>query len=153
MHTLKTIISIFLSFFILFSCTTKPLIHKSGTPNLDDKEKKLIANTANKNDVYNILGLPILKEYPDELVWIYTEIEKKNNLLASKDLVKNNILIIQFNNKGIIINKKFLTMEDMKKINFTEDLTQIYSLNNSFHKRLFSSIKKRYLSEKNQNNQ
>ena len=62
----------------------------------------------------------------DNNVLIY--IEKKTSStklskLGKKILLKNNVLILNIDNRGILIDKKLYTKEDMAEINFDKTIT------------------------------
>lgn len=128
---------------ITFSCALKPNIETNGVLNLNLKQTNLEINKNNKNDVLKILGETIIKEFPDDRTWIYIETETKRNFFGKKKYTKNNILVINFDNKGILTAKNFLKLDDMKEINFDEELSKTYAIDNSFSKKFFASIKKR----------
>ena len=131
-----------LCFFIISSCSYNPVITSNGILNLDKRADLMLPGSANKNDVIKLLGETILKELPSENKWAYFEtVEKKT--LGKKKIIKNTMLILEFDNKGILKSKKILNKDDFNKINFDQDKTESAGLNNSFSKRIFSSIRKR----------
>jgi len=142
--------SILILFFLSF-CAPKPLIIKSGMHNLEIKSKELIIGVTNKNDVETKIGITILKEYPEENIWFYSEIEHKKNYLGQSKLIKSNFLVVEFDKKGILLSKKILTKNEMKNIEFFQEFTQGHGLNESFSKKLFSSIRKRFLKQSTAN--
>jgi hypothetical protein len=44
--------------------------------------------------------------------------------LGKKKINKNNIIIVKFNNKGLVINKKIVDLNDMNKIQYVKKNTQ-----------------------------
>ena len=59
--------------------------------------------------------------------------------LGNKDLLKNNILILDIDNRGILSNNVFLDKNDMKKIKFSEETTaKNYSKNSFVYEFLYS---------------
>lgn len=102
---------------------------------LEKKQENLIINTSNKNDVTKILGTPLTKSKFDNDLWIYIEreITSENVLkLGKKKLSKNNILILELDKKGIIIEKLFYDLNNINDITFSSNITD-----NDFAKKSF----------------
>jgi len=124
-------------------CKINDSIKKYGIVNLKVKSEKLFVGKSNKNDVIIELGDTILKEFPDFNSWIYSETEQKTGYLGKKVLIKNNILLLEFDNKGVLVEKKFLDKNDMNEVLFDEITTETYAINDSTSKKFFSSMRKR----------
>jgi len=116
-------------------------------PFLDKKEKKLILLTSNTNDITKILGPPSTKSTFDNDVWIYIErkITNSSKLLdfGKKKIIKNNILILEIDNKGLLVKKDFFDINDMEKIEYSEDETEIVYSKRSFVYDFLSSIRQK----------
>ena len=126
----------------VLSCSYKPVVKTNGIQNLDKRTDLMTVGTTNKNDVIELIGQTILKEQPNENIWAYVEtVEQKK--FGKKKIIKNTLLILEFDSKGVLKNKKILNKNDFNKLKFDETSTESYGLNNSFSKRIFSSIKKR----------
>jgi len=126
----------------ILSCSYKPVVKTNGIQNLDKRTDLMTVGTTNKNDVIELIGQTILKEQPNENIWAYVEtVEQKK--FGKKKIIKNTLLILEFDSKGVLKNKKILNKNDFNKLKFDEASTESYGLNNSFSKRIFSSIKKR----------
>jgi len=126
----------------VLSCSYKPVIKNNGILNLDKRTELMTVGTTNKNDVIQLIGQTTLKEHPNENIWAYIEtVEQKK--FGKKKIIKNTLLILEFDSKGILKNKKILNKNDFNKINFDEAITVSSGLNNSFSKKIFSSIRKR----------
>ena len=137
----KTSFVAFFTFGVL-SCSFKPIITSSGNLNLDKKIDLILPGTTNKNDVVRLLGETLLKEEPNNNKWAYIEtIEKKT--FGKKKIIKNTLLILDFDSRGILITKKILNKNEFKKIAFDNSETKSFGLDNSFSKRIFSSVRKR----------
>ena len=103
--------------------------------NLENKQTKLKINQTNKNDIVKIIGPPSTKSIFDNDIFIYIERKtssSKLTRLGKKKLMTNNVLILEMDTKGILISKKFYNKEDMQKINFDEDFTQMRQRDKSF---------------------
>ena len=78
--------------------------------NLEEKQAKLIIQKSNKNDIQQILGPPSTKSTFDNDMWIYIEREITNERLiklGKEKLLTNNVLILEINTQGQLINKEF----------------------------------------------
>ena len=140
---IKNFITYFLILIFANSCKLSPSITHSGVINLEQKKDIFSLGKTNKNDVIKEIGDTLLKEYPEEKTWIYTETEIKRNLFGKKILIKNDILMLNFDNKGILLTKDFFNLKNMKDIVFDEEITQTISIEESRSKKFFSSMRKR----------
>jgi outer membrane protein assembly factor BamE (lipoprotein component of BamABCDE complex) len=129
-------------FSTILSCSYKPVVKTNGIQNLDKRTELMTVGTTNKNDIIQLIGHTILKEQPNENIWAYVEtVEQKK--FGKKKVIKNTLLILEFDSRGVLKNKKILNKNDFNKLKFDEASTVTYGLNNSFSKRIFSSIRKR----------
>ena len=129
-------------FLFITNCTLNKVIKHHGVHFLEKKNKKLIIGKTNKNDIIKLLGPPSTKGAFDEEVWIYMEIQtssSKISRLGKKELLKNNILILSIDNKGLLSKNDFINKDNMNEIKFSEDITQMnFSKNNFVYDFLFS---------------
>ena len=130
------IISLLSIFLLTLNCSINKVSNNHGFRFLDEKFKKIIVKESNKNDVRNIIGPPSSKSKFDD-TWFYIERKKTNQSLiklGKKKISKNNIVIIEFNNKGLVINKSLLDIKNMQDIEFAEKRTiKKFSQNNFVH--------------------
>ena len=109
---------------------------------LEKKSEKLVIGKTNKNDIFELLGPPSTKGSFDEELWIYMEIQtssSKLSKLGKKELLKNNILLLDIDNKGILSKSYFIDKDKMNEIKFSEDTTQMsYSKNSFIYEFLYS---------------
>ena len=140
----KTIPALTLICLFLFSCSLTPNIKASGTANLQKKQEYLVIGKTNKNDTINYLGETILKDPPDNNGWTYFETEVLKNVFGVTTVIKNNVLFLDFDNKGILVKKFILTASDLKKLQLDDTVTNSLAINDSFSKKFFSSMKKRF---------
>ena len=113
---------------------------------LEKKQENLIINTSNKNDVTKILGTPLTKSKFDNDLWIYIERKESNSgllKLGKSQLIKNNVLIIEIDNYGILLNKTFYNMDDMNNIKFVDATTSTEFKKNSFIYNFLSSMRQK----------
>ncbi len=102
---------------------------------LEIKNEKLVIGKTNKNDIIELLGPPSTKGAFDEELWIYIEIQTSSarlSKLGKKKLLKNNILILNIDNRGVLSKSAFFDEDDMNNIKFSEDTTKISYSKNSF---------------------
>ena len=113
---------------------------------LEKKQKKLVLNNSNKNDIISILGPPSTKSTFDNDLWIYIErkqIESTILKLGKDKMIVNNILIVEINDKGLLIKKDFINMDNMNEYKFTENKTEITYNKKSFVYDFLSSIRQK----------
>ena len=113
---------------------------------LEKKQENLIINTSNKNDVTKILGTPLTKSKFDNDLWIYIERKESNSgllKLGKSQLIKNDVLIIEIDNYGILLNKNFYNMDDMNNIKFVDATTSTEFKKNSFIYNFLSSMRQK----------
>ena len=132
--------------FILSNCSFKPVVKHHGVPFLEKKQSKLIVNKSNKNDIIKILGNPSTKSKFDNDIWIYierkqTQSELKN--LGRMKIYKNDVLVLEINNYGILKKKEFYNKEDMKNIKVADAKTEAAFSRNSFIYDFMSSMRQK----------
>ena len=139
-------IIIILIFLLLSNCQRNPVINTHGVPFLDNKQKELIVNKANKNDVKKVLGHPSSVSTFDNSIWIYIErtITRGKLLKFGRNITsKNNVLALEFNEYGILIKKDFYNKNQINKINFTKNTTDTIDREQSFIYNFMSSLRQK----------
>ena len=137
---------IILFLFVLTNCSLKPVIKTHGVPFLDKKQKLLVVNKSNKNDIKEILGSPSTTSKFDNDVWIYierqqTQSELKN--LGKMKISKNDILVLEIDQYGILKKKEFYDKDDMNKIKIVEATTESGFKKTSFIYSFMSSLRQK----------
>ena len=92
------------------------------------------------------LGFPSTKSTFDNDVWIYLERKITSSELKTfgkKKLITNDVLILEFNNKGILVKKDFLSINDMNKLKIIESNTVVANKKNTFINTFVSSLKQK----------
>ena len=143
MNKLLYIISIF---FIVSNCTLKQVVKHHGVPNLEKKQKTLLVNSSNKNDIIKILGQPSSKSKFDNDTWIYIErkqTQSKLKNLGRMKIYKNDVLVLDLDKYGILKNKEFYNLKDMNNLNITESKTQAGYNRKSFIYNFMSSMRQK----------
>ena len=114
-----------------------------GVKNIISKSQILKKNVSNKNDVLKLIGYQPLIDPFDKNLWSYFEIVIEKNKLGKKKFKKNNILIIKFNNKGIINKVETYNLSNMQNIVFSENKTKSLALDDSVITKILNSSRKR----------
>ena len=132
------------------SCSIKPIDNYHGVAFLEKKQKELLINKSNKNDIFKILGAPSTESILEDDLWIYIENRKSKSSLfkLGKEIVlTSNVLVLEIDKKGILKNKEFYNIDDQNKINFTSDETKM-SDKDSFVYGVISSLRQKINSSK-----
>jgi outer membrane protein assembly factor BamE (lipoprotein component of BamABCDE complex) len=143
---MKNFLYLFLIFFFISNCTLNKSLSHHGVKFLDKKNKKLLIEKTNKNDIIKILGPPSTKSKFDEDLWIYIERTTSTSRitkLGKKVLLINNVLILEIDSNGLLKEKIFLNKEDMKEIKFSEVITVLNTKKKSFVYNFLSSMRKK----------
>ena len=138
-----------LVFIILISCKLQEPLKTHGIIFLENRSQKLVLNQSNKNDVIRIMGRPHIKEDEINQSWIYLErilSKGKYHKLGRHILKENNILVLNFDKYGVLKNKKFLKKEDLKKLEFSQKITENELTQKSFVQKFLQSIKQKMYS-------
>ena len=116
----------FISIFILISnCSFNLVDDHHGVFYLEKKEKKIEVQVSNTNDILSILGEPSTKSTFDNDVWIYIERKITNShFFGRRELVVNNVMVLEINDKGILAKKDFFDINDMKDIKFDQNRSE-----------------------------
>ena len=112
---------------IVSNCSFKKVVKHHGVPFLEEKQKKLIINESNKNDIKKILGHPSTTSKFNNDVWIYIERKQtQSNIrnLGRMKIYKNDVLVLEINDYGILHKKEFFDKEDMEKIKIVKETTE-----------------------------
>jgi len=132
--------------FIVTNCTLKPVIKHHGVPFLEKKQEKLIVNKSNSNDIKKILGNPSTQSKFDNDLWIY--IEKKHTQsellqLGKVKILKNDVLVLEIDQYGILKKKEFYNKDDMENIKIIKSKTNTDFERNSFIYSFMSSLRQK----------
>ena len=133
-------------FVFVANCKFDKIVNSHGVHYLDKKQKELIVQFSNKNDIIQLLGPPATKSKFNNDLWIYIERKKTRTTLlkfGKKKIFANNVLLLEIDNKGLLAKKDFFDINDMKKINFSENKTEISKSKKSFVYDFLSSMRQR----------
>ena len=142
---MKNFLLLILIFFISHCSLNKVVLHH-GVHNLDKKQTKLKINSSNKNDILELIGPPSTQSTFDNEVYIYIERKTSSSRLTKlgkKTLLKNNVLVLEINSRGLLIDKEFYDINDMKKIEFDESITEVNYSKKSFIYNFLSTLRQK----------
>ena len=138
MKIILIILTIFLS-----SCKLNKIVNHHGIHNLELKSKELLINKTNINDINKILGPPSSTSYFDNDIFIYLERKTSNSKLlklGKRKLLANNVLLLELDNKGMLIKKDFLDKDDLNRLKISQKVTGIETQKESFIKQALSNV-------------
>ena len=139
-------ILIFTIFFLISNCSFNKVVQNHGIHNLEKKQTKLKVNLTNKNDIFKIIGPPSTKSTFDNDIYIYIERKtssSKLTKLGKKKVLLNNVLVLEFDNKGMLISKKFYNKDEMNKLKFDDSNTNLNYTKRSFVNDFLFSLRQR----------
>ena len=140
------IVYIFFFGLALTNCSFKQVVKHHGVPFLEKKQKELIIDQSTSNDVRKILGTPSTRSKFDNDVWIYIErkqTQSKLRNLGRMKIFKNDVLVLEIDDYGILKKKEFFNINDMKKIKVVEKTTEAAFSRNSFIYDFMSSMRQK----------
>tara|TARA_Y100000816_G_scaffold244281_1_gene191857 strand:+ start:4925 stop:5410 length:486 start_codon:yes stop_codon:yes gene_type:complete len=143
---MKSILYIFIISLIVTNCSFKKVVNHHGVSFLEKKQKNLIINETNKNEIINLLGNPSTKSKFNNDVWIYIERKQTQSRLKNlgkMKIYKNDVLVLEIDNYGLLKKKDFYNLNDMKKINIVKDTTKGNITKNSFIYEFMSSMRQK----------
>ena len=143
---MKKILYLIIIAFVVTNCSFKKVVKQHGVPFLDKKQKTLIVNISNKNDIINTLGNPSTTSKFDNDVWIYIErkqTQSKLKNLGKMKIFKNDVLVLEIDKYGILKKKEFYNIKDMEKLNIVKATTESGLKKNSFIYDFMSSLRQK----------
>tara|TARA_A100000164_G_scaffold308458_1_gene285524 strand:+ start:265 stop:750 length:486 start_codon:yes stop_codon:yes gene_type:complete len=141
----KILYIIFISI-VVSNCSFKPVVKHHGVPFLAKKQTTLVINKSNKNDIKKILGNPSTTSKFDNDIWIYIErkqTQSKLKNLGKMRIFKNDVLVLEIDNYGILKKKEFYNKDDMENIKIVEATTEAGFKRNSFIYDFMSSMRQK----------
>ena len=149
---------LYLALIFITSCSTNKVVSNHGISFIDIKSKQLVENKSNKNDIIQILGPPSIKSEFDENIWIYIERKKTSTTvftLGKRKIEKNNALIVQINDNGLLEEKTLINLDNMNDLKFSKKETKsnytkdsyIYNVLTRLREKINSPTKRRVREE------
>ena len=143
---MSKIIYIIFIFLIVANCSSKKVVKHHGVPFLEKKQAKLVVNESNKNDIKKILGNPSTTSKFDNDIWIYIERKQTQSelkKLGRMKIYKNDVLVLEIDNYGILKKKEFFNKDDMENIKVVKSTTESNFKRNSFIYNFMSSMRQK----------
>ena len=147
----KNIYILFIIMLFVTACQRQEVIKTHGISYLEKREKLLIVDKSNKNDVIKIFGQPATKGMTNNNLWIYIERTKTRGKLlklGKNYLKKNNVLVLDFDKYGILTRKEFYDKNNMKKLTFAKNITENEIRKENFIYSFLSSIRQKMQSKR-----
>ena len=122
------------------------MVKHHGVPFLEKKQQKLIVNKTNSNDIIKTLGNPSTTSKFDNDVWIYIErkqTQSKIKNLGRMKIFKNDVLVLEIDNYGILKKKEFYNIDNMEDIKVVDATTEAGFKRNSFIYDFMSSMRQK----------
>ena len=113
---------------------------------LEIKNKELIINENNRNDVIKILGPPSVTSSFDNDILFYIErkiITDRIYKLGKRNIIKNNVLMIEIDNRGVLIKKTFFDLNEMNDLDISKKITEVDYQKTSFIYDFLSSMRQK----------
>ena len=131
---------------LLASCSLNKVVRHHGVYNLEKKQTQLKINYTNKNDIIALIGPPSTKSTFDNDIYIYIERATSGSKLVKfgkRELLKNDVLVLEISNTGMLLSKNFYNKNDMNKIKFDENITTINYQKKSFIYNFLRSVREK----------
>ena len=143
---MKNVFSILIIFLIMTSCGFKKRIDHHGVHLLKKKSNMIIVAETNKNDIIKLLGPPSVTSTFNNDLYFY--IERKTTTgklikLGKKEYLENNVLVLEIDNRGILLKKEFFDLNKMKKIKIVSNETSVDYKKQSFIYEFLSSMRQK----------
>ena len=138
-------------FLFTYNCSQNEVIKTHGVAYLNKREKLVIVNETNKNDAMKILGHPSTKGMLNDDLWIYIERTRTRGKLLKLGrnyLIKNNVLVLEFDKYGILNRKEFYNKKKMNEIKFAKNQTENELRKENFIYSFLSSVRQKMLSKR-----
>ncbi len=136
-------IILILSLFLV-NCQKNRVVKSHGIIFLDKREMLLKPNITNKNDVISVLGEPHIRSIHEKNTWIYierTRTKGKIYKVGKNVLLNNNVLVVKFDEYGILNEKLFYDKNKMNTVKFSEEITENVVTRGSFLQSFVSSLR------------
>ena len=143
---MKNILYLFILSLIVTNCSFEKVVRHHGVSFLEKKQKKLVINKTNKNEIIEILGKPSTQSKFNNDVWIYIERKQTQSQfknLGKMKIYKNDVLVLEIDDYGLLKKKDFYNVNDMKKIDIVKKTTEGNITKNSFIYDFMSSLRQK----------
>ena len=143
---MKNLFSIIILFILVTNCGFKKRVDHHGVHLLKKKSDLIIVAETNKNDIIKLLGPPSVKSTFNNDLYFY--IERKTTTgkiikLGKKKYLENNVLVLEIDNRGILLKKEFYDLNKMKKMKIVSNETSVDYKKQSFIYEFLSSMRQK----------
>ena len=138
-------LSLLIVFLFTLNCSINKVSNTHGYRFLEKKYETIELNKSNKNDVKKIIGPPSSRSKFDN-TWFFIERKKVNQSLfklGKKKIERNNVIILEFNNMGLVSDKSLLNLNDMNDIKIAEEKTDKKFTQDNFVYDLLSTLREK----------
>ena len=128
------------------NCGFKKRVDHHGVHLLKKKSDLIIVSETNKNDIIKILGPPsVISTFNNDL---YFYIERKTTTdriikWGKMKYLENNVLVLEVDNRGILLDKQFFDLKKMKNIKIVSKETTVDYQKQSFIYDFLSSMRQK----------
>ena len=134
-----------LLFLFILNCSVNKVSNLHGSRFIDTKYDSIVLNKTNKNDIRKLIGPPSsISEFTGN--WFYIERKKTNQQilkLGKKKISKNNVLLLKFDNMGLVVSKEIIDIDDMNEIKIAEKkTTKKFKQDNTIYN-IFSTLREK----------
>ena len=141
-------------FIFIINCSGNKVSNYHGIKSLEAKYEKIEIKKTNKNDLIKIIGPPSTISDFDKNKWFYFERLKTNQSLlkfGKQKIKRNNILVVELDEKGIVKSKNILDLNNMNDIKYVKQITvkdfkrdsTMYNVLSSLREKINSPARKR----------
>ena len=133
-------------YIFIVNCSGNKVSNYHGSKILEDKFNKIEINQTNKNDLFKLIGPPSTTSDFDKNKLYYFERLKTNQSLwklGKQKIIKNNILIVEIDNSGILRSKKLLNLNDMNDLKYFKKTTKKEFEQDNIIYGVFSSLREK----------
>ena len=144
------LIYIFISI-LLIGCQLQRNEDTHGINFLKNRADQLVLNKSNINDVINVLGYPHTESIyqKNRIMYFERKIITRNPVtFGSKRIKDNNVLVLDFDNMGILKDLKFYKKKDMKRIEYLSKQTNTAIGEKSFVNKFLESVRYKMYNKK-----
>ena len=130
----------------IINCSGNKVSNYHGTKLLQSKYERININITNKNDLLEIIGPPSSISDFNKNKWFYFERLKTNQSiikLGTQKIKKNNVLIVELDENGILKSKQILDLTNMNDLKYLKDTTEKEFKNSDIMYNIFSSLREK----------
>ena len=131
---------------MITNCGFKKRVDHHGVHLLKKKSDMIIVAETNKNDIIKLLGPPSVKSTFNEDLYFYIERKittGKLIALGKRKFLENNVLVLEIDNRGILLKKEFYDLNKMKNIKIVSNETKVDYKKQSFIYEFLSSMRQK----------